>query len=61
MINVQVLELQSWGVHLEQCQLVRYDKKSGTPGKPFDVEMVGADLVCMCLVGGWGPSTKHKV
>lgn len=58
MINVQVLELQSWGVHLEQCQLVRYDKKSGTLGKPFDVEMVGVDLVCVCLVGG--VEAKHK-
>lgn len=49
MINLQVLELQSWDVHLEQCQLVRYDKKSGTLGKPFDVEMVGADLVGVCV------------
>ena len=61
MMNLQVLELQSWGVQLEQCQFVRYYKKNGTLGKPFDVDIVGADLVCVCLVGrGGGPERKAQ-
>ena len=45
--GVQVLELQECGVQLEQCQLVRYNQHTGTPGKPFDEPKVGAD----CLRG----------
>jgi len=45
--DVQVLELQECGVQLEQCQLVRYNQRTGAPGKPFDEPKVGAD----CLRG----------
>ena len=50
-INVQVLELEKCGVQLEQCQLVRYNEKSGTLGNPFDKPKVGIDLqsVCVCV------------
>jgi len=35
-------------VQLEQCQLVRYNEKSGTLGKPFDEPKVSAGC-CVCL------------
>ena len=61
MMNLQVLELQSWGVQLEQCQLVRYYKKSGTLGKPFDVDIVGVDLGGLRIVKrGGGPERKAQ-
>ena len=47
-INVQSLELEKCGVQLEQCQLVRYNEKSGTLGKPFDEPKVSADC-CVCV------------
>ena len=40
--NVQVLELVQCGVQLEQCQLVRYNEKSGTLRKLFDEPKVSA-------------------
>ena len=46
--NVQVLELEQCGVQLKQCQLVRYNEKSGTLGKPFDEPKVSADC-CVCV------------
>ena len=49
MMNLQILDLQSWGVQLEQCQLVKYDTKSGRLGMPLDVHMVGTDCVCVCM------------
>ena len=51
-----MLELEKGGVQLEQCQLVRYNEKSGTLGKPFDKPKVGTDCsvsvfvyVCVCV------------
>ena len=45
-----MLELEKCGVQLEQCQLVRYNEKSGTLGKPFDEPKVGTDCsVCACV------------
>ena len=50
-INVQVLELEKYGVQLEGCQLLRYNKKSGTLGKPFDEQKVGMHCnVCVCVM-----------
>ena len=50
LINVQALELEQCGVQLEQCQLVRYNEKSGTLEKPFDEPKVSADnCVCVCV------------
>ena len=48
-MNVQVLELEKCGVQLEQCQLVRYNEKSGTLGKPFDESKVSVGC-CVCGV-----------
>ena len=48
-MNVQVLELEKCGVQLEQCQLVRYNEKSGTLGKPFDESKVSVGC-CVCDV-----------
>lgn len=49
-INIQVLELEKYGVQLERCQLLRYNKKSGTLGKPFDEQEVGIPLnVCVMV------------
>ena len=48
-MNVQVLELEKCGVQLEQCQLVRYNGKSGTMGKPFDEPKVRGKVVCVSL------------
>ena len=45
---VQVLGLQECGVQLEQCQLVRYNELTGTPGNTFDEPKVGTDRsVCV--------------
>ena len=49
--NVQVLELEQCVVQLEQCQLVRYNNKTGTLGKPFDEPRVSAGCsVCVVFV-----------
>ena len=36
-------------MQLEQCQLVRYNEKSGTLGEPFDEPKVSTDSVCVCV------------
>ena len=37
-------------MQLEQCQLVRYNEKSGTLGEPFDEPKVsGGCCVCVCV------------
>jgi len=41
--GVQVLELQECGVQLKQCQLVRYNQHTETPGKPYDEPKVGVE------------------
>ena len=46
---IQVLELEKCGVQLEQCQLVRYNEKSGTLGKLFDEPKVRKRVVCVCV------------
>ena len=46
-MNVQVLELEKCAVQLEQCQLVRYNEKSGTMGKFFDEPKVRGRVVCV--------------
>ena len=46
-MNVQVLELEKCAVQLEQCQLVKYNEKSGILGKLFDETKVRERVVCV--------------
>ena len=48
-VNVQVLELEKCGVQLEQCQLVRYNEKSGTMGRLFDEPKVRGRVMCVSV------------
>ena len=48
-INVQVLKLEKCAVQLEQCQLVRYNEKSGILEKLFDEPKVRERVVCVCV------------
>lgn len=48
-MSIQVLELEKCAVQLEQCQLVRYNEKSGTMRKLFDEPKVRERVVCVCV------------
>ena len=50
-MSIQVLELEKCAVQLEQCQLVRYNEKSGTMRKLFDEPKVRERVVCVCVCG----------
>ena len=64
-MNVQALELEKCGVQPEQCQLVRYNAKSGTLGKPCDEPKVSVGgcvcvCVCVCVQGRRSRSRRYR-